>query len=343
MYLLKRGEIFYISYIDETTGKEKRISTGKKNKSDALKALAELQLINPDEKPIQSLTLKIFRTEYLEFANHSFSKSYLQRAIKPAFKKLIECTGNILINDLDHKSAEKFILEYFSDSKYGAALYYRTLKSIFNKAIAWNYIQENPFTKFKIPKIPVSYPVYITDCDLQEILKNTKEQKFKNLFFALFHTGMRLGEILNLQWSAIDLKERIITVKNTKAFTTKAKKERVIPINMSLLKILNKMKPKDKALTGTDFVFYNTRGAKLEERFVSKKFKKAAKDAKLNNKIHLHTLRHSFASNLVQRGVSLYVIKELLGHSDLKTTQIYAHLEQNNLIDAVKLLDKKIK
>jgi len=60
--------------------------------------------------------------------------------------------------------------------------------------------------------------------------------------------------------------------------------------------------------------------------------------AKLNDKIHFHTLRHSFASRLVQKGASIYIVKELLGHSDVTTTQIYSHLEQRNLREVIKLL-----
>ena len=80
------------------------------------------------------------------------------------------------------------------------------------------------------------------------------------------------------------------------------------------------------------------KGIKLNEEFVSKSFKQAVRDAKINDKIHFHTLRHSFGSNLVQKGVSLYVVKELLGHEDMKTTQIFSHLQQENLIQAVNLL-----
>jgi site-specific recombinase XerD len=80
-------------------------------------------------------------------------------------------------------------------------------------------------------------------------------------------------------------------------------------------------------------------GIKLTEDYVSRKFKKAVKKANLSNKIHFHTLRHSFASNLVQNGVDLYVVKELLGHEDIRTTQVYSHLQTDNLFKAVKLLD----
>lgn len=87
-----------------------------------------------------------------------------------------------------------------------------------------------------------------------------------------------------------------------------------------------------------NLVFYKSEDVKLNEDFESKQFNKAVRASKLNDKIHFHTLRHSFASALVQRNVSLYAVKELLGYENIKTTQVYSHLHQDSLNQAVNLL-----
>ncbi|HZW40650.1 MAG TPA: tyrosine-type recombinase/integrase [Ignavibacteriaceae bacterium] len=92
------------------------------------------------------------------------------------------------------------------------------------------------------------------------------------------------------------------------------------------------------SIKNDDYIFSKLKDVKLNEDYVSKQFKKAIRAAQLNDKIHFHTLRHSFASNLVQAGVSLYVVKELLGHSEINTTSIYSHLVADNLSSAVALL-----
>lgn len=153
-----------------------------------------------------------------------------------------------------------------------------------------------------------------------------------------FNTGMRLGEIVNLTWNQIDLEGSKITVQNTDEFSTKSKKDRIIPINKTLHSILTNRIPKVININSNQYVFTRVRTLRLNEDFVSKKFKAAVREAELKDKIHFHTLRHSFASRLVQKGVSLYVVKELLGHEDIKTTQIYSHLEKENLFSAVNLL-----
>jgi len=88
-----------------------------------------------------------------------------------------------------------------------------------------------------------------------------------------------------------------------------------------------------------NYIFYKVIGVKLNEDYVSKRFKRAVRSAGLSEDIHFHTLRHSFASNLIQKGASIYVVKELLGHESISTTQIYSHLQSENLTQAVNLLN----
>jgi len=153
---------------------------------------------------------------------------------------------------------------------------------------------------------------------------------------------MRAGELVNLKWSWIDLEEGIITVRNTETFRTKSGNERIIPINDTLKIVLNKRFPKIIDISKDEYVFTKIKGIRLNVDFVSKNFKKISRKLNLNEDYHLHTIRHTFASNLVQRGVDLYTVKELLGHSDLKTTQIYSHLKRSNLIEAVTKLNKNV-
>lgn len=149
---------------------------------------------------------------------------------------------------------------------------------------------------------------------------------------------MRLGELVNMKWSWLDLNEKQIVVLCPNTFMTKNKKGRIIPFNQTIKTLIVDRMPKIFNITSADFIFTDSRGKKLNEDYVSKKFKEYFKAAELDDKIHFHTLRHSFASLLIQRGVSLYVVKELLGHEALSTTQIYSHLQQQNLREAVNLL-----
>ncbi len=213
------------------------------------------------------------------------------------------------------------------------------LKAVFCKAVLWNYISENPLKKIKSPKIAKSFPVFISENELQLILEKTKEEYLRNLFFTAFYTGRCLSVLVNMKWCWIDINQNQIAIQCSDTVTTKSKKERIIPMNQSLKNLFVKRFPKKIfSSTNDDYVFIRTDEIKLNEDFVSKKFKKTVSAAGLYYKIHFHTLRHSFASLLVQHGVSLYVVKELLGHEELSTTQIYSHLQQQNLRDAVNLL-----
>ena len=344
MFLSKDSKSPYFQVIYFVNGKRTKISTKTKNRKEAEKFLKSF-VPKSKEQPQQEAQLKEkvttiklneFYEEYITFIKNTYSEKYFLKAVKPSFAALKKHINNMPLQMITTRIIDQFISASAAGSKHSASLYYRTLKAAFNKAIVWNYIQENPFNKIKAPKVPKSFPVFISESELLIILSNTQMQLMKDIFTTAFYTGMRLGELLNMRWNWINFSDNIITIKNSSEFNSKNKRERIIPVHPKVSSILQSIFQFGK--DQNDLVFFRKKNIKLNEDFVSKQFKKAVREAKLNDKIHFHSLRHSFASALVQRGISLYAVKELLGHGNIKTTQIYSHLQKDNLMAAVNLL-----
>ena len=341
MFLTKDSKSPYYQLVYFVDGKRTKIST---KTSDREEAEQFLKAFNPTPtKPEAAETRSLislikFSEEYKIYVGNTYSKKYLSQAVVPSFNKLLKLVPNLPLDCISTKTIDQFISTVQAKSSFAASLYYRTLKAAFTKAVVWNYIQENPFNKIKAPKTIQSYPAFVTFDELQIIINKTEKNFLKPLFHTAFFTGMRLGELVNMKWNWIDFQNNFITIKCDESFTTKSRKERYIPVNSTLKNILTGIQPKIINITNDDFVFTNKIGIKLNEGFVSKVFKRAVRQSKLNNKIHFHSLRHSFCSNLVQKGVSLYVVKDLAGHQNIKTTQIYSHLKKENLMAAVNLL-----
>ena len=338
MFLTKSKNSPYYQIVYFIDGKRTKKSTKKTTIKEAQKFLSRFNPEKEEEETIQQkILLSGFQHEYLKYISGSKSKHYL-RSIQLSFSQLLSFCRDMYLQNLTTKDLDKFITSTFARAPKAAALYYRTLKAAFSKAVIWNYLSENPLKKIKAPKVAKQFPVFISETELKLIIGNTSKQFLKDLFFTAFYTGMRLGELLNMKCDWIDFEQNIIKVKCSESFTTKSKKERIIPICSTLRILLTKQFPKVINLEKYNFVFTRIQNIKLNENFVSKQFKKSVRATGLDDRIHFHTLRHSFASLLVQRGVSLYVVKELLGHEDLSTTQIYSHLQQENLTNAVNLL-----
>ena len=338
----KKTPFYQLTY--EVDGKRTTISTKTTNEKEAQEFLIKFKysLIEKPQKSIihvsnsTTILLSAFQKEYLEYASPTKSKKYCD-SISFSFKQLISFCGDLALDKTDTRILDKFITSAYSRTQRGAHHYYRTLKAAFNKAVEWNVIETNPFTKIKFPKLSKSFPTFISEDELLIIMANTPYQYLKDIFIVGFYTGLRLGELINMQWNWIDFFHNQITVKCTANFQTKSKKERIVPMSEKVKSILITRFSLGVQQPG-EVVFFRIQGRKLHQETISKQFKEAVRKSDLNDKIHFHSLRHSFASLLAQKGVSLYIVKELLGHEDLATTQIYSHLQRQNLKDAVNLL-----
>jgi len=339
MFLTKDSKSPYFQLVYFVNGKRTKISTkaSVRDEAELFKTSFNPRAATEPKAKKVSIKLSSFISEYKTYVSNTYSVSYLKKAVTPSFNRLQNFLPDMPLEHISSKDIDQFISSVYQKSKYAASLYHRSLKSAFNKAVVWNYLAENPFNKIKSPKVAKSFPVFISEAELILILNKTDEQLLKDIFTIAYYTGMRLNEIMNMKWNWIDFSQGIITIKNSQEFNTKNKRERVIPIHQKVKSILQTRFPIIKQQQSS-FVFYRKAGIKLNGEFISKQFKKAVRSTKLNEGIHFHSLRHSFASALVQRDVSLYTVKELLGHENIKTTQIYSHLQQHNLSNAVHLL-----
>ena len=339
-YLIKNGKSPYWQVLckgDKIT----TVSTQTTDRKEAEKFLASY-IPRQKQKPEiivnkTCISLNKFFEEYKTYVSNTYSVKYLKKAVIPSFVSLQKHLPDMPLENISSRNIDQYISSIFSKSKYAASLYYRTLKAAFNKAMVWNYIEINPFNKIKTPKTPSSLPVFISEAELIQILDKVENQLYKDIFNTAYYTGMRLNELLNMKWDWIDFNQNSIIIKNSDQFITKNKRERVIPIHSKVEQILKSCFPFGKEKEN-HFVFNRVPGIKLNGEFISKQFKKGVNAAKLNPKIHFHTLRHSFASALVQRKVDIYTVQKLLGHNKIQTTQIYSHLQKENLTQAVNLL-----
>lgn len=339
MYLVLNNKSSNYQLVYFRNGKRTTVSTGTAKKKEAENFLASFNPELKKEAPTKKTSIKLssFIAEYKNYVRNTFSEKYLSKAVTPSFNRLQAFLPDTLLEYITSKNIDQFISSIYVKAKYAAALYYRTLKAAFNKAVVWGYLDENPFNKIKSPKVVKSFPVYLSEAELILILNKTEDQLLKDIFTTAFYTGMRLNEILNMKWNWIDLNQNIITVTNSEDFKTKNQRERIIPIHNKVHSMLESHLPLSKQ-SANNLVFYRKAEIKLNGEFISKQFKKVIRIVELNEDLHFHSLRHSFASALIKNGVSLYIVKELLGHSNIKTTQIYSHLDNGSLVQAIKKL-----
>lgn len=179
----------------------------------------------------------------------------------------------------------------------------------------------------KIPDI-----LSVNEVDLliaQPNIRDTQGIRDKAILEALYATGMRVSEAANLKKDNVNLDIGFLRCIG------KGNKERVIPLGKKAIAGINRYlkssRPKLLKGKGSEYLFLNRFGKKISRISLWKIIKKYAKSAKINKPIKPHTLRHSFATHLLERGADLRSVQEMLGHSNISTTQIYTHINKDRL------------
>ena len=210
-----------------------------------------------------------------------------------------------------------------------------TLKSFFKYLIIDKIIDKNPAIILESPKMGIHLPEYLTLNEVERLLdicpaNNKYEIRDKTMIELMYSTGLRVSEISNLKINNINFTEKDIKFKG------KGNKERLIPVGNKAIDLLNKylieIRPiLEKENNSNNYLFLNSKGTKLSRISIWKMIKNCSLKAGINKNTSPHTLRHSFATHLLNNGADLRSVQELLGHSDISTTQIYTHLNYKKL------------
>lgn len=206
-----------------------------------------------------------------------------------------------------------------------------SIKGFFRYICANREINSNPALAISSPKIPKKLPKVISYDEIEKLLKNHLSVKEKAVFELLYATGLRVSELCNLTLKNIDFKSNLL-----KTFG-KGSKERLVPIGKKAKNaVLEYMKERElyiKTNLGSnskiDYLFINDKCGKISRQWVYNFVKKQGR--LINKSISPHTIRHSFATHLLENGADLRCVQELLGHSSVVTTQLYTHISKKHL------------
>jgi site-specific recombinase XerD len=180
------------------------------------------------------------------------------------------------------------------------------------------------------PKKNQTLPEILTIKEIRKMIEVTKNIKHKLIIKLLYGCGLRVSEIVNLKKNDLNFEEELIHIK-----LAKGKKDRFVKIPESLKEDLKNY----SLLNASEILFISSRGGKLTKDTIQKIVQNSAKKAGIKKRVYPHLLRHSFATHLLENGTDLRIIQKLLGHSDIKTTQIYTHISQANIKNIKSPLD----
>ena len=253
------------------------------------------------------------------------------------FADWLQAQQKIPILETSHADIQGFLAYLYTQQKAKATSTSRaisSLKRLFRYLLRQNKIATDPTLQIAPPKLPRSLPKSLTEEDV-ELLLNAPDvdtplgMRDRTMFEVLYATGLRVSELVGLSVAQVSLDMGVVRV------TGKGSKERLVPLGEEamdwLQKYLREMRPALLSGRLSDAMFVTQRGEAMTRQMFWYLIKKHAQHGGVHKPLSPHTLRHAFATHLLNHGADLRVVQMLLGHSDISTTQIYTHVARERL------------
>ncbi|MEM7232107.1 MAG: tyrosine recombinase XerC [Planctomycetota bacterium] len=213
-----------------------------------------------------------------------------------------------------------------------------TIRSFYKFLLRKGYVTTNPMQEIETPKVEKKLPHFLSTDEVEKLLNAPQGTTFQStrdraILETLYSTGLRVSELTALNLSDLDFTSEVIKARG------KGRRERMVPIGSFALQAIKRYVEARSQVPRVneddpDALFLNRFGDRLSSRSIRKILDKYIKITGLSEKTSPHTLRHSFATHLLNRGANLRMVQELLGHKHLSTTQIYTHVTTQNMKQA---------
>ncbi len=347
---------WYGAYTDKN-GKRHQFSTGTSALREAQRVFRDkLQAIwdEEDRPKLRTISLNSFTEEYLSSRRgERISESQLKE-LRASLTFLGRVVGDVPLHTISLQDCERFITRGWRadgwKSLYSARKHYQNLHAAFGTAVRWQHIRTNPFAEIKKPKPVERMPEVLSHRELSLLFDSLPDDRYhdrrlRNIVLLAVNSGLRLGELLHLERRDVDFAGKLLFVRSKRDWTPKSKKPRVVPLSEDAVRALRSQiaenaRSERELVRSSVIIFPNPHGlpltkpvierplkAKLIELFPGREFKP------------LHLFRHGYGSYLCERGVSLQEIQKIMGHSSVKTTEIYARLRGNDFSRALEALN----
>jgi len=265
------------------------------------------------EKNLSENTISAYRNDIKKFIRFLKEKKY--RIKKIDFLKFTEFLLNLKKQNLSVSSIIRIIT---------------SIRNFYKFLYARGYV--NSYLFIETPKSDRNLPEVLSSSEIEKLLSvknNSKTYKRDIAILELIYgSGLRVSELVNLKIDDINFNQKFMRIKG------KGNRERIAFLNNIALKKINEYLPeraKNKKASQSPFLFLNKSGNKLSRQFIWKIVKKYVSLAGLDKNVKPHTLRHSFATHLLESGLDLRIVQELLGHKNLSTTEIYTHIDRKQI------------
>ena len=253
-----------------------------------------------------------------------------------AFINWIKENTKLKLKDIKEENINKYISYLFELNLKSSSVNRKisSIKSLYMFLVKKNILKNSPINEVIAPKQEKYLPFSMSEDEVDKLLNSPKpsnkiEKRDKAMIEMLYATGMRISELVNLKITDIDTQRCVVKVLG------KGSKERLIPFGEAALESLNAYLS-DREESSSKEIFLSNRRTKISRIAFWHRIKLYLSRENLKNSISPHTLRHAFATHLLNRGADLRSVQLLLGHSDLSTTQIYTHIAKQRLSDVLK-------